>query len=131
MRSGRFPFQTKHEASRWAFYRGVRALQEMTNIDYASPLLHLPLVLYRRWPSIDASEFFCELDTVVRHLWALGYRTARLRRFVEAVEQLIQSLPSKYGAAKYARMMRQRRNNLIGIPDDQPIRPKVRNRDEL
>jgi hypothetical protein len=111
--SGRYPFQTKEELSRWAFCLGVLSLQKIKGLDYSSPLLNLPLVIYRRCSPIGIQEFFIEVHKIIRDLSALGYRTPELQKFIAIIEELIQCLPSKYDREEYLGMLEKRRLDLL------------------
>ena len=128
--SGKTPFQTKEELSRWAFYLGLRSLQKIKHFDYSAPLLSLPLVLYRRDTPIGIHDFFNGVDRIVRDLSALGYRTAALNKFIETVEQLIQCLPSKYDREEHLSMLEKNRCRLLESArwPDHPSRKGYRGR---
>jgi hypothetical protein len=113
LESGKLPFQTKEELARWAFYLGVRSLEEIKHFDCSSPLLELPLALYGEGTPIGACDFFNRVHRIVRDLSALGYRTPVLNEFIATVEKLIQCLPSKHDREEYLGMFEKRRWELL------------------
>lgn len=111
--SGRLPFQTKEEFFRWAFCVGVQSFKNVKYFYYSSPLLNLPLTLFEKCEPVDVEEFFRRVDKIIRDLSALGYREPALKRFMAAVEELVQCLPSQYHREEYVKTLEQRRRGLL------------------
>ena len=128
--SGKLPFQTKEEFFRWAFCVGVQSFKNMKYFDYAAPLLNLPLTIFEKSMPLDIQEFFRRIHKVIRDLSALGYRTPDLQRFIAAVEELIQCLPSQYHREEYVTTLEERRRELLSSTrwPDHPSRKGYRGR---
>jgi hypothetical protein len=128
--SGKLPFQTKEEFYRWAFCVGVRSFKKMKYFDYSSPLLNLPLTIFEKCVPLDVQAFFRGVHKIIRDLSALGYRTPALHRFIAAVEELIQCLPSQYDREEYMTALEQRRRELLSSASwpDHPSRKGYRGR---
>lgn len=110
--SGKLPFQTKEEFFRWAFCVGVRSFKSLKHFNYSSPLSNL-LTIFEKCEPVDVQEFFRRVDKIVRDLSALGYREPALQRFIAAVEELVQCLPSQYHREEYVAVLEQRRRELL------------------
>jgi len=111
--SGKLPFQTKEEFFRWAFCVGVQSFKNIKHFDYSSPLLQLPLTIFEKCELVDVQEFFRRVHKIIRDLSALGYREPALQRFIAAIDELIQCLPSQYHREEYATTLEDRRRELL------------------
>jgi hypothetical protein len=111
--SGKLPFQTKEEFFRWAFCVGVQSFKKVKYFDYSSPLLTLPLTIFEKCEPVDVQEFFRRVHKIIRDLSALGCRESDLQRFIAAVEELIQCLPSQYQREEYLTTLEEHRRVLL------------------
>jgi hypothetical protein len=110
----------------WASY----PCKKTKGLDYSSPLLNLPFIIYRKCSPIGIQEFFVEVHKIIRNLSALGYRTPALQKFIAIIEELIECLPSRYDREEYLRTLEQRRRDLLESArwPDHPSRKGYRGR---
>ena len=100
-----FPFATRQDLFRWAFHRGITSLATMKLVT-SVPLMEFPLRIFNRpWPG-EHSAIFTSLLKTVFQMQALGYGPLRLRKFANAIEELIQCLPDTHHRDDYLASVR-------------------------
>jgi hypothetical protein len=98
--SGEFPFEARQDLFRWAFHGGIRSLADMRNTPPVQ-IWKLPfLALEKEWPDKNWT-FFHKLEETVFQLRALGFGPRRLRRFADAIEELIHCMPATHHRSSY------------------------------
>lgn len=105
--SSESPFQTKEELARYIFCNGIVSLGAVRPFRYSSSILGLAFVLYKPYGPFEPQKFINEVRQIVNDLAALGCRTPILQKFVRAVEDLVECLPSSDEREKYLKVMEQ------------------------
>lgn len=105
LKGGEFPFETNQDLYRWAFHRGIRSLAAMRNTP-PTRMWELPFLALQKTLPDNNWTFLDKLAATVFQLRALGYGPRRLRRFADAIEELIQCMPATHHRGMYLTRVR-------------------------